>query len=250
MTETSKGPEATSLGHYPTGPRWEFDAEVARVFEDMLRRSIPQLDVMRGLVSDLACRYYRPGTSLVDLGASRGDAAAAFREAAIDRGGFSCIDLVEVSPPMAAICRERFRDDPRIRVHELDLRTGYPRMERCGASVTLLVLTLQFVPIEHRIRILSDVWRTTVPGGAVILVEKVIGGDPTSASMLVEEYQAMKRRNGYTQEEIDRKAASLEGVLVPVTARWNEDLLRGAGFRSVECFWRCLSFAGWVGVRA
>jgi tRNA (cmo5U34)-methyltransferase len=59
----------------------------------------------------------------------------------------------------------------------------------------------------------------------------------------------MKRRRGYTNEQIDRKRLSLEGVLVPVTARWNEDLLRAAGFGEVDCFWRWMNFAGWVAVR-
>jgi tRNA (cmo5U34)-methyltransferase len=42
---------------------------------------------------------------------------------------------------------------------------------------------------------------------------------------------------------------SLEGVLVPVTARWNEELLHQEGFASVDCFWRHLNFAGWVAVK-
>ena len=42
---------------------------------------------------------------------------------------------------------------------------------------------------------------------------------------------------------------TLEGVLVPVTARWNEELLHEEGFRSVDCFWRHLNFAGWVAVK-
>jgi tRNA (cmo5U34)-methyltransferase len=56
-------------------------------------------------------------------------------------------------------------------------------------------------------------------------------------------------RNGYTEAEVERKRLALEGVLVPVTAAWNEDLLFGAGFTSVDCFWRYLNFAGWVAVR-
>lgn len=42
---------------------------------------------------------------------------------------------------------------------------------------------------------------------------------------------------------------TLEGILVPVTARWNEELLHEEGFRSVDCFWRHLNFAGWVAVK-
>lgn len=233
----------TSLGHYPAAPRWSFDEGVTQVFEDMLRRSIPQIDVMRGLVVDLADRYRSPATSIVDLGASRGDAVAAM----VARGWENHFDLVEVSPPMAEVCRSRF--EPAVAsVHEFDLRAGYPDVG--AASVTLCVLALQFTPIEHRLRILRDAWRHTLPGGALILVEKVLGADAEANETLVKLYHDLKERNGYSREEIDRKAASLEGVLVPVTARWNEELLRSAGFGTVECFWRCLNFAGWVAVRS
>jgi tRNA (cmo5U34)-methyltransferase len=44
-------------------------------------------------------------------------------------------------------------------------------------------------------------------------------------------------------------ALSLEGVLVPVTAAWNEYLLRSAGFSHVDCFWRWMNFAAWVAVK-
>ena len=59
-------------GH--AAPRWEFDAEVTRVFDDMLSRSIPQYETMRQVVLDLALRFARDGTDVVDLGCSRGEA--------------------------------------------------------------------------------------------------------------------------------------------------------------------------------
>ena len=52
-----------------------------------------------------------------------------------------------------------------------------------------------------------------------------------------------------TREEINRKRFALEGVLVPVTARWNEELLNGAGFRQVDSIWRWMNFAGWVAIK-
>jgi 4-aminobutyrate aminotransferase/(S)-3-amino-2-methylpropionate transaminase len=39
-------------------------------------------------------------------------------------------------------------------------------------------------------------------------------------------------------------------VLVPLTARWNEEALLSAGFREVDSFWRWMNFAGWVAVKA
>src|SRR5882724_9226717 len=54
----------------------------------------------------------------------------------------------------------------------LDLRTDFPKV---SASVILSVLTIQFTPMEHRLRILEDVHASLLPGGALIFVEKVIG---------------------------------------------------------------------------
>ena len=82
-----------------------------------------------------------------------------------------------------------------------------------------------------------------------ILVEKVLGKSADLDRALVDVYYDFKRRMGYTQEEIDRKRLSLEGVLVPVTAEWNEELLHGAGFARVDCVWRWSNFAAWLAVK-
>ena len=67
--------------------------------------------------------------------------------------------------------------------------------------------------------------------------------------LFVSEYYKMKSDHSYTQEQIANKRKSLEGVLVPITAKWNEDMLYTAGFRKVDCFWRKLNFAGWIAVK-
>lgn len=236
---------ASSLGHVPEGP-WSFDQEVTRVFDDMLRRSIPQLETMRGFVFDIGRRFVVPRTDIVDLGCSRGQSLAPFVDAFRSTVRFVG---VEVSPPMLAACRARFADDIRagtVDLVDLDLRGGYPDVT---ASLTLAVLTLQFTPVESRLRILRDAYTRTVDGGALVLVEKVRGATAPLDTILTELYERTKRSNGYSQEEIDRKRLSLEGVLVPVSAAESEDLLRGAGFGVVECFWRCLNFAGWVAIK-
>lgn len=225
---------------------WTFDAEVTAAFDDMLRRSIPQYDVMRQAVFDLGCRYVQRSTDIVDLGCSRGEAFAPF----IDKFGVSNRYIgIEVSEPMLVAARERFSGLIKtgyVDIRNFDLRTGYPPVK---ASLTLSVLTLQFTPIEYRHRILRDIFKSTAAGGALILVEKVIGNDADIDARMVDLYYQMKGENGYSQESIDRKRHSLEGVLVPVTAAWNEDLMRQAGFAHVDCFWRWMNFAGWLAIK-
>lgn len=237
----------SSLGHTPSGQRWEFDSSVTTVFDDMLRRSIPQYEVMRHAVTGLAMRYVKPNTDVLDLGCSLGEALAPL----IDRFGADCRYLgVEVSGPMLEGARSRFKhllDTGVVQILDLDLRTGFPK---ASASVILSVLTLQFTPMEHRLRILEDVHSSLLPGGAFILVEKVIGATAPLDRSFVELYYDFKSSSGYTREEIERKRLSLEGVLVPVTAHWNEELLRTVGFRQVDCFWRWMNFAGWIAVKS
>lgn len=243
--ESLEGDAGVSLGHKPDGP-WVFDDEVTRIFDDMLERSIPQYDTMRSLVFEVGKRFVRADSTIVDLGCSRGEALARFVRTFGDTASYVG---VEVSPPMLDACRRRFAREisaGRLSLLDLDLRSGYPEIE---ASLTLSVLTLQFVPIEYRPRVVRDIYLHTAPGGAFVLVEKVLGNSAVTDSLMTELYFGLKRAKGYGQDEIERKRLSLEGVLVPVAAAWNEDLLGRAGFGEVECFWRCLNFAAWVAVK-
>lgn len=67
--------------------------------------------------------------------------------------------------------------------------------------------------------------------------------------LLGELYYDMKRRNGYSEEQIMDKRRSLENVLSPLKPEWNVDMLRTAGFDKVDMFWRCLNFCGWIAVK-
>jgi len=246
MTEAQATQEAAprDTGYAP--PRWEFDAEVTRVFDDMLTRSIPNYHEMRRLVFEVGSKFVTPKTDVVDLGCSRGEALAPF----FDRfGAYVRFRGIEASQPMLDAVRLRYKGwvDTGVALFEKgDLRHTYPGV---NASLTLSVLTLQFTPIEYRQRIVANVFQHTAHGGAFVLVEKVLGHNYGADQLLSTLYTARKLDAGYTHDEIDRKALALEGVLVPVTAKWNEDLLRDAGFRTVECFWRHLNFAGWVAVK-
>lgn len=230
----------------PTG-KWEFDQEVTDCFEEMLERSIPAYSDMRELVTRIGKRYVRHRTSIIDLGCSTGEAINPFIQK------FGCQNnyrLYDVSKPMLEKTRNRYAgwiEEGFVDVQELDIRNGLP--EHTYASLILSVLTLQFTPIEYRQKIIQSIYDGLEPGGALILVEKVLGSNYALDSMLVDEYYRIKADNAYTQEQISAKRKSLEGVLVPITAKWNEEMLKDAGFRNVDCFWRYLNFAGWVAVK-
>jgi tRNA (cmo5U34)-methyltransferase len=233
--------------------KWAFDAAVTDAFDDMLERSIPAYNVMRDLTTSLAVASLRPGSTLVDLGCSRGQAIGHIIDRLDhDRTGWRrAPDAprfvgVDVSPTMLAAARQRFSTDRAVTISPCDLRTSYPDET---ASVTLAVLTVQFTPIEHRLRILQSVYDHTAPGGVLLIVEKLLGESATLHDVFDAEYLSMKRRHGYSEEAVLRKKASLEGVLVSTSARFLQHMLEGVGFRHVDAYWRWLNFGAWIAVR-
>lgn len=240
--------ERSSLRHFPRGPRWEFDASVAHVFPDMLRRSIPEFGAMRELTWRLAMQYLIPTKPIVDLGASVGGASEQmmYRVDQVDRFPFV---LIEHAPAMLDILRMKFRDRKNTQIVDFDLAGGY-RLPSCtlGASAVLSVLTLQFVPVERRQAIIADIYDSLALDGAFFFVEKCeVGGE--LGRHMQDEYRAHKRRSGYSEAEIEAKARALEGVLVPLSAKTNEAMLRAAGFSHVESYWRAGLFCGWIAIK-
>lgn len=107
-------------------------------------------------------------------------------------------------------------------------------------------MKLQFTPIEERWRIIKNIYDNLQNGGCFIFVEKVLSSSAETDSLLTDVYYDMKRKNSYSEDQIQNKRKSLSGVLVPVTATENKNFLKECGFRKIECFWRCLNFAGWI----
>lgn len=223
------------------GKKWEFNQEVTDVFDDMLERSIPQYEVMRELVASIGFKYVQVNSFIVDIGCSNGNAIMPFYKT---YGNDCDYMLLDVSEPMLNECKKKIGYLKNILNY--DITKGLPSVD---ASVVLSILTLQFTPIEYRQKIVQSIYDNLRVGGAFILVEKVLGNTNEIDETLVEEYYKLKSKNAYTQEQIQNKRKSLEGVLVPITAKWNEELLSSVGFRKIDCFWRYLNFAGWIAIK-
>lgn len=225
---------------------WQFNEEVTNVFCDMLSRSIPDYECMRELVYRVARNFVKEGTNVLDIGCSVGTSS----ELLIKKFGAKCnFVLTDVSQPMIAKCRDKYSSEIQegyVSVKYGDLREGLPVK---GCSLILSCLTVQFTPIEYRQFIFKSIYDSLEHGGALILVEKVMGNSYDIDKVLVSEYSDIKRENQYTEEQIKSKRKSLEGALVPLTAQMNESLLTTSGFRKIDTFWRYLNFCAILAVK-
>ena len=217
---------------------FEFDETVARVFPNMIERSVPGYRLVLSMTARIAARYARPHTRLYDLGCSLGAAVTVVRHAVTAPG---CrIVALDSSPAMVERCAALVAADSGglpVEVVCADMRDTVVT----NASVVLLNFSLQFVAIEDRLPLLRAVRQGLCPGGCLVLSEKIVFAGQDNA-VLVALHEDFKRANGYSDLEIAQKRAALEHVLLPESLQTHRQRLLEAGFRQVVPWYQGLNF--------
>lgn len=85
--------------------------------------------------------------------------------------------------------------------------------------------------------------------GALILIEKLTSEDTIFNRLFINHYYDYKRTRGYSDLEIANKREALENVLIPYRMEENFELLRGAGFKKIEVFFRWYNFCAIIAVK-
>lgn len=225
---------------------FQFDETVAGVFPDMIRRSVPGYGAIISAIGLLAGRFARDHSRCYDLGCSLGAAALSMRRH-IERSGCRII-AVDNSPAMIGRCREIVAADGAgvpVEVVCADIRD----IEIKNASVVVLNFTLQFIPVADRPALLARICRGLLPGGALILSEKLGFGDERQQALRTEMHHAFKKAHGYSDLEISQKRTALEKVLIPQTLEQHRVHLEAAGFGSAEVWFQYFNFASLIALK-
>ena len=225
---------------------FKFDGKTAAVFDDMVTRSVPFYDEIQRMVCELVADFAVPGTNLYDLGCATGTTFMLLDELVDPTVRFVSVDN---SQDMLDRAAEKMGTLPSSREYELLCADLHSPFGIRNASVVLLVLTLQFVRPLHRDRLARRIADAMPENGALILVEKLTSAHTMVNRLFIKYYYDYKRRNGYSDVEIAQKREALENVLIPYRVEENHELLRAAGFRHVEEFFRWYNFCGTVAVK-
>ena len=234
------------LGQEP----FRFDESVARVFPDMLRRSIPGYQASLEAIGSLAARYVRAGTNCYDLGCSLGAATLAMRQGiAVDDCRLVAVDNSEA---MVSRCREILAESDSDSASQTPVEVIHADLQDVAidnASMVVLNYTLQFVDAGDRQETVQRIFDGLVPGGVLVLSEKVVDEDPHMEEVLVDLYHEHKRRNDYSALEVARKRAALENVLVPETVSAHRARLEAAGFANIAVWFRYFNFVSIIAIK-
>lgn len=223
---------------------FEFSADVAAVFEDMISRSVPGYPLLLHLIGLYADLFVTPGSRVYDLGCSLGDATR--RIAAQTRGIERELIAVDNAPAMIERARELPLDGALVDWRCEDIRDT----EIADASLVVLNLTLQFLPPAEREALLQRIHDGLDAGGALVISEKVELDDALEQQRMNELHLAFKKTMGYSDLEIAQKRSAIENVLVPDRQSRLEERLQHAGFAEVFLCFRCFNFVSYLAIKA
>lgn len=223
-----------------------FDANVAKVFPNMIQRSVPGYSTIITMTGVLAERYAQKDTYCYDLGSSLCASTLSMRQ---QLEGRDCtIIAVDNSAAMQEQCAPLLKkDDSTVAVTQVlaDMRDVDIR----NASVVVLNFTLQFIPAEHRKALLSKIYAGMNTGGILILSEKIKFDDPHLQELNTDLHHSFKRNNGYSDMEISQKRSAIENVLVPESIDTHQQRLSDIGFSSIDVWFQCFNFASLVAIK-
>jgi tRNA (cmo5U34)-methyltransferase len=226
---------------------FDFDEKVAEVFPDMIQRSVPGYSTMISTIGILAAKYAQPNSRCYDLGCSLGAVSLSMRQR-INQSNCTII-AVDNSEAMVERGLELLASDSSSRVTVEMVCADIQDITIADASVVVLNFTLQFIPPDDRLALITRIYQGLKPGGVLILSEKMAFDDQVKQDFHTEAHHDFKRANGYSDLEISQKRTALDRVMIPESLTCHKQRLQKAGFPMSEVWFQCFNFASMVAIK-
>ena len=223
---------------------FQFDQEVVKVFDDMVRRSVPGYDSMIQMIGLIARMYGQDNTNYYDLGSSTG--AITLSIALNNKSKNNQFLAIDNSEEMVEQCKKNLQNKiANLQVVCDDIN----QVKIQNASIVVLNLTLQFIDVNLRSNLINKIYDSLEPGGILIISEKIHFDDSVTQNQITKLHMDFKKENGYSELEIANKRQAIENVLITETKEHHLNRLRECGFVETSCFFQCLNFVSFLSVK-
>ncbi|WP_345992093.1 carboxy-S-adenosyl-L-methionine synthase CmoA [Sulfurimonas sp. HSL-1716] len=228
----------------PIEKQFEFDEDVAAVFDDMLSRSVPFYKESQEITKHFTSRHLKNGSIVYDLGCSTASTLLSIeRDLSKERVRLIGIDNSKAMLEQAKKKIDAFDSD--IEVLEGDiLEFDYQK-----ADVFISNYTLQFVRPLVREKLIRKICGSLNENGVFIFSEKIISEHKLLNKELIDYYYDFKKEQGYSQYEIMQKREALENVLIPYSESENIKMAKECGFSHCEAVFRWGNFATFIAIK-
>lgn len=226
------------------GKQFEFDAQVANVFDDMLERSIPHYNDTLALIVDFtranlpSIMHKKATNTLVyDLGTSTGTTLLALYQALPPSTRLIGIDNSFAMVQKATLKAKSHNANISFLCEDVLHFAFMP------CHIVIANYILQFIRPLQRSMFLQKIYNALEDGGVLFVSEKIASTHRILDKQMIERYARYKMEQGYTHNEIAKKREALENVLIPFSLEENIAMLKEVGFSGVEVLYKWVNFS-------
>ena len=224
----------------PIAKQFEFDEEVATVFDDMLERSIPFYKEVIEFTCKIIGLHVKEDARIIDLGCSTANTLLALHKRSTKKYHLVGVDN---SKAMLHLARQKAHAyGAKVELIEADIT----QIELCHYDAIIANYMLQFIRPLQRSAFVQNIYNGLESNGVFIFSEKIVFDDKALNKQMIDLYYDFKRTQGYSDFEIAQKREALENVLIPYTEEENRAMLKEAGFKTIETLFKWGNFATFV----
>lgn len=228
---------------YPLS-RWSFNQEVSEVFDNHVRQSVPLYDYMQHIVTQMSDFFVQNNTVIYDIGCATGETIYQIHQRHKEKN----TTFIGIDESESMLQKAMKKNENSERIHFIQQSIENYAFEY-KSNLILSILTIQFIPIEKRERLIRNIYNALNKGGAFLFIEKSYPEHSKIQDMFTQIYHDDKESHGLSAIDIRNKDKSLRGVLNPLTNSENIHLLRDCGFTTVEIFFKYLHFTGYIAIK-
>lgn len=224
----------------PITKQFEFDEDVAAVFDDMLERSIPFYKEVIELTCNVIYTHTKVDAKIVDLGCSTANTLLSLDKKSRKTYRLKGVDNAEA---MLHLARQKAQAyGAQIELVNEDITQAILENE----DVVIANYMLQFIRPLQRASFVQKIYDGLNERGIFIFSEKIVFEDKVLNKQMIDLYYDFKRTQGYSDFEIAQKREALENVLIPYTEEENRAMLRSVGFQTIETIFKWGNFATFI----
>jgi len=228
----------------PIKKQFEFDEEVAAVFDDMLQRSVPFYKESQKITEFFVLKNLSENGIVYDLGCSTASLLLNIHRKLETKATLIGLDNSEAMLAQAKAKCHAFGAEDIVIEHADILEYKYK-----NADIFISNYTLQFIRPLVREELVKKIAASLNKEGVFLFSEKVISHHSKLNKDLIECYYDFKKEQGYSEYEIMQKREALENVLVPYSEEENITMAKNCGFAHCEVIFRWANFATFIAIK-
>ena len=189
--------------------------------------------------------FVEDGTTIVDIGCSTGKLLKAMKKQN-DKFAPKCVYKgIEIEEDFFS----ELIDEDNLKFWKGDVRSFEWVTGAVNCSLVTSIFSLEFMPKTNRQQIIDRIYEALVKGGAFIFSEKIYSEHAQLQEMMQFCYYDYKRQF-YSAEELLDKEQNLRHMMKPLTYTELFEMVRNAGFETVQPFWQNFNFVGAIAIKS